>query len=85
MISPAVSVFSTWIWKKLTCLYAMLQRRITRQRLKRKITSEMKAALADPDIMEEEKKMLKRKRAQLKLEATAALMHKLELIQKKDA
>ncbi|MGN6509687.1 MAG: hypothetical protein ACTHLD_09530 [Chitinophaga sp.] len=84
MISPAVSVFSTWIWRKLNWLYAMLQRRITQLRLKKKITSGMKATLTDPDIPDEEKEKLKRERAKLKVEATAMLIRKLKALQDED-
>jgi hypothetical protein len=84
MISPAVSVFFTWAWKKLIWLYARLQRYITKWRLKKNIATGMKATLADPDITDEEKKMLRRERAKLKVEATAMLMRKLKAGQDED-
>ena len=81
MISPAVSVFFTWAWRKLIWLYARLQRCITKWRLRKDIAAGMKATLADPDIADADKKKLKRERAKLKVEATAMLMRKLKAVQ----
>lgn len=48
------------------------------------IATGMKATLADPDITGEEKKMLRRERAKLKVEATAMPMRKLKAVQDED-
>ncbi|MBO9151838.1 hypothetical protein ACFOTA_06440 [Chitinophaga sp. GCM10012297] len=84
MVSPAVSVFSTWLWKLLTKQYFRIDQWMQQRQLDKKITLEMERVLANPAIADAEKERLKREQAKLALQKVDILIGKMRAIQKKD-
>lgn len=80
--APAVSVFSAWLWRILTKLYATTRQYVKEKAAEWSFRSQVNAALNDPDIPDSEKERLKRERSQLKLERVASLTRKLRTVRK---